>query len=142
VRSDNAHRTFSTLKFSTLSFGLEGAVDFIEGFDNSTLKTVDVGISLATAGTVHLGWHLQPVFNSSNPYVNWDYTFGGAFGTAYGFGMDDANIFAHALNIESLAKYIEWDGAAGVAHWVSDALAIALRSGRDELLRLLAKVAR
>jgi hypothetical protein len=105
-----------------LVYGLEGAVNFIEGFDNSTLQSVDMVIHFATLGNAHINLHLERTFHSSNPYVNWDYTFGGAYGTAYGFATDDLNakVIGRILDLSSLTKAAEWSGASGVADWMGD----------------------
>jgi hypothetical protein len=80
--------------------GLEGGANFIEGFGNSKLGTVDFATHLLSFGQVNLNLHIRPLpFNSSNPYVSTDYQAGSNVGTIYGFvpGSPEADLLASSI---------------------------------------------
>jgi hypothetical protein len=73
------------LQFNPLQ-GLEGGANFIEGFGNSELGTIDTLVHYGTFGQVNLNLHINPLpFNSCNPTVASDYQAGRNVGTIYGF---------------------------------------------------------
>ncbi len=66
--------------------GLEGGANFIEGFGNAELGTIDTLIHYGTFGQVNANFHLNPLpFCTDNPFVETDFQAGHNVGTIYGF---------------------------------------------------------
>ena len=66
--------------------GLEGGANFIEGFGNSELGTINTLLHYGTFGQVNSNFHLNPLpFCSDNPFVGTDFQAGNNVGTIYGF---------------------------------------------------------
>ena len=65
--------------------GLKGGVNFIEGFGNSQLQTVNFVSSLVS---VHTNVRLCPLFHSTNPFVQTDFQAGQNVATVYGYVID------------------------------------------------------
>jgi hypothetical protein len=73
------------LHFNPLQ-GLEGAANFIEGFGNAELGTVDTLVHYGSFGTLNPNLHINQLpFESCNPTVVSDYQAGQNVGTIYGF---------------------------------------------------------
>jgi hypothetical protein len=66
--------------------GLKGGANFIEGFGNSELGTINTVVHYGTFGNVNLNLHISPLpFGSCNPFVTSDYYAGQNVGTIFGF---------------------------------------------------------
>jgi RHS repeat-associated protein len=66
--------------------GLEGGANFIEGFGNAELGTINTVVHYASFGQLNSNFHLNPLpFCSDNPFVQTDFQAGQNVGTIYGF---------------------------------------------------------